>query len=179
MRQAIGTTWIYQLVIIFILIFVSFLLLTLTYSKSYKTKNEIIDIIEKHEGINETSVAVINNYLYQSGYRYTHKCPNPETSPEWLGADSLETNKLEAVEKGKKYYYCIRRHLNSQEIKGSRAASNRSITKYYEVQIFFKFNLPIIENVGTFTTNGSTNDMFKTNNDMFDKIFYSKKKGSN
>ena len=170
MKQAIGSTWIFQLVIIFILLFVSFLILTLTYSKSYKTKNEIINIIEKHEGVTNTSVAIINNYLDQSGYRYTHSCPNPDTSPGWLGVSSLDTDTLEKVVRGKKYYYCIRRHLNSQEVKGSRAASNKNLTKYYEVQIFFKFSLPVVENIGTFTTNGTTNDMFRTNNDMFDKI---------
>ena len=47
MRQAIGTTWILQLVIIFMLIFVAFLSLSLNYTKAFKIKNEIITTIEK------------------------------------------------------------------------------------------------------------------------------------
>ena len=166
MRQAIGSTWIFQLVIIFILIFVSFLILTLTYSKSYKTKNELLNIIEKHEGVNEESVAIINNYLNQTGYRYMHSCPHSTADVGWMGSDNLEGDTLERVNGNKKYYYCIRKHSNSKK-KGSNAA-NKNLTMYYEVMIFFKFNLPVINNIGTFTTNGTTNDIFN-NPDIFSK----------
>ena len=44
MRQAIGTTWIMQLVIIFMLIFVAFLALTINYTKAFKMKNREIHI---------------------------------------------------------------------------------------------------------------------------------------
>ena len=47
MRTSIGNTWILQLVIIFMLIFVSFLALSLNYTKAYKLKNELVTMIEK------------------------------------------------------------------------------------------------------------------------------------
>ena len=53
MRQAIGTTWVMQLVIIFMLIFVAFLALTINYTKAFKIKNELITFIEKNEGVSE------------------------------------------------------------------------------------------------------------------------------
>ena len=68
MRQAIGTTWIMQLVIIFMLIFVAFLALTINYTKAFKIKNELVTIIEKYEGLNygtsnqSGSIDLINNY---------------------------------------------------------------------------------------------------------------------
>ena len=33
---------------------------------------------------------------------------------------------------------------------------------YYEIVIFFRFNLPIIESIGTFKTDGTTNNVFIT-----------------
>ena len=66
MRQAIGSTWILQLVIVFILIFVAFLALSINYTKAYKIKNELLSIIEKYEGVNSGengSISIINNYL--------------------------------------------------------------------------------------------------------------------
>ena len=66
MRESIGATWILQLVIIFMLIFVAFLALSVNYTKAYKIKNEVVTIIEKYEGVSskkEGSIEIINNYL--------------------------------------------------------------------------------------------------------------------
>ena len=165
MKQSIGSTWIFQLVIIFILLFVSFLVLTLTYSKSYKTKNELLNIIEKNEGINETSLAIMNNYLLETGYGYMHACPS-STGVDglyWYGADDLSKVKLEPAKAGKKYYYCLRKHKNL-----CGPSKNKMLkTMFYELQIFFKFNFPVIQSIGTFTTNGTTSEMF-ISKDYFD-----------
>lgn len=158
MRETIASTWIYQLVIIFILMFVAFLILSLTYSKNYKTKNEIIDIIEKYEGVNQKSVQLINNYLSYTGYKVKHSCP---TQPnDWLGATSLENISLTKAQVGEKYYYCLRRVINSNKM-------------YYQVKTFFKFNLPIFGDIHTFTVDGTTNDIFR-NSDLFTDILYNK-----
>lgn len=155
MRETIGSTWIYQLVIVFILIFVSFLILSLSYSKAYKNKNEVIDIIERNEGVNKETVGTINNYLFYNGYRIKNYCPRENG---WLGSTDIEKSKaLSVANPGTKYYYCVRR----------RAGSKNMV--YYEVKIFFKFNLPIVQNVGTFTIDGSTNDIMKTK-DWFDDL---------
>ena len=41
MRQTIGGTWILMLVIIFILLFSAFIILTLNYSRTVRVKNEL------------------------------------------------------------------------------------------------------------------------------------------
>ena len=43
MRQTIGGTWLLQLVIVFIILFVGFIILTLNYSKTVTLKNELIE----------------------------------------------------------------------------------------------------------------------------------------
>ena len=174
MRESIGSTWIFQIVVIFILLFVGFLFLTLTYSKSYKLKNEVINIIEKNGSVNKKSVALINNYLTNSGYSYKYRCPQQTAEtindPVWYGCNDLEGNTLvEVTNNSKDYYYCIRKFTNKDNEAGSYGSpANKNITMYYEIQIFYKFSLPIIENIGTFTTNGTTNDMF-IRKDIFDK----------
>ena len=50
MRQAIGSTWVLQLVIIFMLIFVAFLALSINYTKAFRVKNELVTMIEKFLG---------------------------------------------------------------------------------------------------------------------------------
>ena len=45
MRQSIGGTWLFSLMIIFILLFTAYLAVAINYSKSFKVKNEVINII--------------------------------------------------------------------------------------------------------------------------------------
>ena len=148
MKESIGTTWIFQMVIIFILIFVSFLIVTLTYSKTFKTRNELINIIEKYEGVTEESLSIMNQYLRYNSYQAMKKCP-----ANWYGVASIEKIEIEKVGNGsvRKYYYCLKRNV-----------SKKSSLVHYDIKVFFKFNLPIFETIGTFTVNGSTSDFYKT-----------------
>ena len=63
MREVIGGTWLTQLVIVIMFVFVAFLALSMNYSKAFRVKNEVISFVEKNEGITKNSVELINNYL--------------------------------------------------------------------------------------------------------------------
>ena len=52
MREAIGGTWLFGLVITFIVFFASFLAISINYSKAFNVKNNIVDLISKYEGNN-------------------------------------------------------------------------------------------------------------------------------
>lgn len=145
MRESIGSTWVLQLIILFILLFVGFLTLSLNYSKSYKVKNEVMTIIEKYEGLTNDSVKIINNYLTQSGYKTTGKCG----SDGWYGMTDISgaNNVLESATDNDKYYYCIRKKFAKKDY------------YYYEIKTFLSFNLPIVGNFAVFTIEGSTADV--------------------
>jgi len=107
MRESIGSTWILQLVIVFILLFVGFLTLSLGYSKSYKVKNETLSVIEKYEGLTVDAVKIINNYLEYNNYDAKGKCEDDT----WYGLDNLTVTTLEKANPNKKYYYCIKKRI--------------------------------------------------------------------
>lgn len=163
LRESIGATWLYSLVIVFMLLFVGFLTLALSYSKSFKTKNEIISIIEKQEGVSTNTVEVINKYLTYNGYGTMGNCPSGESG--WKGATSLEKSNLSPAKSNQKYYYCIRRQFVSNPTKNGRGSTN-SQKVFYDVIIFYKFNLPVINTLTTFKVDGSTGDIMKTK-DLF------------
>lgn len=50
MKEAMGGTWLTGLVIIFIVLFASFLAYSISYTKAFRTKNEILNLIERNEG---------------------------------------------------------------------------------------------------------------------------------
>lgn len=161
MRETIASTWVYQLVIVFILIFVAFLILSLTYSKNYKTKNEIINVIEKYEGVNTKSIQIINNYLSYNGYKVKGSCP---TGDMWVGVESLDSVKVSKTQSGTKYYYCIHKvYANKKASTKTQSGVSVKSKMFYQVKIFFKFNLPVIGNIYTFNVDGTTNDIFQGN----------------
>ena len=151
MRHTIGGTWIMQLMILFILLFVGFIILTLNYSKTVRVKNEMISMIEKYEGLNEQSVKLVNDFLLASGYAGMGQC-NANNDPGVYGSNDLSTTYLEKAESGTRYHYCVKKY------KGA------NISYYYQVTIFYKFNLPIFGNTGSYVVKGTTTN-FQPNDD--------------
>lgn len=150
MRESIGGTWILQLVIGFMLLFVAFLTLSLNYSKAFQIKNEMLTMIEKKEGLtsgSNGSIALINNYLSSNSYRVKRSCPVGS-----YGVSDLNSNTAESVSNtSKQYYYCV------EKIETPSRTHNNKV--YYKISIFFYFNLPIIGDIFKFTINGATNDI--------------------
>lgn len=147
MREAIGGTWITQLVIVFMLIFVAFLALSLNYSKAFQMKNELLTIIEKKEGVTTESIGIMNNYLSKNGYNIKGACDVGS-----YGVTSLQGNTIEKVtNKAQKYYYCVTKYQAPEDNIFSKA--------YYKVEMYFYFNLPIIGDIFKFNINGTTNNI--------------------
>ncbi len=145
MREVSGTTWSFQMIILFILIFACFLTLVIAYSKAYTIKNEMLTIIEKYEGItegNDGSLVVINNYLKQNSYKTSGVCPTD--TENWFGALDLNGG-YEKAQDGKGYLYCF------QEIKKKKDYA-------YNIKVFYRFYLPVLGDIATFTIDGRTNN---------------------
>ena len=78
MRESIGSTFLYNIIILFIVIVFAILAGTLTYYKAFKVNTKITNSIEKHEGYNNLAVTEINNALTTIGYmnKDNHVCPS-------------------------------------------------------------------------------------------------------
>lgn len=157
MKDVYGSTWTLQLMIGFILLFVSFLTLTITYSKVFKVKNEVISIIEKYNGFNEDSASIINSYLLNSGYNTLGRC---EGDNQIIGINDFNDNQGEEANEGTRYHYCVE--------KEDKRSYNDSIAQTtYEVTLFYRFNIPIIGDISVFTVKGKTTDLIDRE-DLFD-----------
>jgi len=55
MREAMGGTWLFGIVILFIALFTAFLAYSISYTRAFNTKNEIINILERNEGYSATA----------------------------------------------------------------------------------------------------------------------------
>lgn len=153
MRNTIGGTWLLGLMIVFIMFFVGFIVLTINYSRTVRIKNEMIEMVEKYEGLNASSIELVNNYLRYAGYDASGYClTDGESENGVYGSLDLTGTNLEQARAGVKYYYCVKKY------KGANTSN------YYQVIIFYKFNLPVIGNASGFTIKGSTSN-FQSNDD--------------
>ena len=63
MRESIGGAWLVGIVITFVVLFTSYLALSVNYSKAFKVKNEIISLIEENEGLTDKTQEKIVYFL--------------------------------------------------------------------------------------------------------------------
>ena len=160
MRESYGGAWLFGLVITFMIIFVGFLAVMISYSITFKTKNEVVGIIEKYEGFvsgnysgtddsNPNSIWLINNYLVNSNYSNTGACSCVGTS-YCYGSDDLEDySSLEKAKANTRYFYCIDFVDKGKDDYGRKMG-------YFNVELFFDFDIPVISNFGTFSVKGQT-----------------------
>lgn len=152
MREAFGGSWLLGFVVLFIVLFSAYLAVSVNYTKAFKAKNKIINIIEQNEGFstssqckNDKSDACLKNststedkiyaYLKESGFLINDL--NDKVCPNY-----------NLIKDGG---YCVQRVCTSQ---GS----------YYRVITFIKIELPIVWQTFTVPIKGETKVLFYTNN---------------
>ncbi len=144
MREAIGGSWIFTIVVVFIVLFSSYLAISVNYSKAFKVKNRIITIIEQNEGLNSAAQGDINNYLSGVGYFVYSSC-----SPGEIGYEKNNTNTG--------YRYCV----------SKRESGAGTLKKtYYKVRVFFRLDLPVIGGLFVFPVTGETKAVYFANDTL-------------
>lgn len=140
MREATGNALLTMIVAATITIIMVFFVGTLSYSKSYKIKNYIIDQIEENKGWSSTLESSIDEHLKDVGYniRGDLNCNSSNNLPKsgWCKSISLSSS----------YNYCIYECVNG------------SYT-YYTVLTFMKFDFPVISESLKIRVYGSTKNI--------------------
>ncbi|MGE5455833.1 MAG: hypothetical protein ACM3O4_01830 [Ignavibacteriales bacterium] len=134
MRESIANSYIFNLIIVFVGILIVLLVGSLSYSKTFKIKTRIIEIIEKYETYNNGVVRTeINTLLSQAGYKVTRGTPKACPSLNGQTAINNQSN----------YRYCI---YKFSDVRGY----------YYTVTVFISFEFPVIGDVVEFPLTGQT-----------------------
>ena len=98
MRESIGSVFLYNVIIIFLVIVFGFAGALITYMKAYKVNSRIVNEIEKFEGYNEDAELQIDGILGTLGYRENtnDKCSNRSDGTLITGVDNIPN-----------YRYCV------------------------------------------------------------------------
>lgn len=163
MRESIGSTWVFQLVLIFILIFVAYLTISINYSKTFKLKNEVLSIIERNEGLTEGNrggMGIVNNYLQTQNYNGRGSCEVGYYGAKTLSGTNMNTDfDFISSPTSTKYYYCVK--------KVSGYYSSKPKRSYYRIRLFIDYDLPVIGKIFTFTADGQTSEIEATYDTLF------------
>ena len=134
MRESISNAYILMIVIVIIGLCATVMMSSLAYSKTFKVKNRIVEILEKHKGYNEAVESEIAILLKSTGYPTITK---NETCPVGRGVDidlldpSLTGHT--AINTIEDYKYCIYKY---QTVKGD----------LYAVTVYMTVQLPLLGN---------------------------------
>lgn len=144
MREAIGGTWLFQIVIVFILLFTGYLCLSINHSKAFNVKNSIVNAIEIEGGADlknpesDPAIKKIVENIKNVAYRTTGACPSGYTG---FNRDGKIDSRSSA--------FCI------QKVK-VRDYPEMPNMYYYRVIVFYQLDLPVFNSIFNFSVKGDT-----------------------
>ena len=149
MKEAIGGTWLFTLVIAFLAVFTTFVSITTNYSRTYKIKDEIIKDIEYYNGINKKSTAAVRDYIKGIGYTTHSVCP--EDGDRWMGfsVNASEADGYSVPPYSGEANYCIKKTV-------TRKVEYFGSTAYYTVVVFFRIDWPMFRQMFNVKISGET-----------------------
>lgn len=124
MRESIGQAFLFNLIIVIIVVIMFILIGAMAYSKTYKIKTKIVDIVEKYRGYTGEAKTEIEAYLSSIGYKINQNATQQCRSNK--GQSLTNTSTI--------YHYCVYEY-DSEGI-------NRG--KYYGVTTYIYFEFPLI-----------------------------------
>lgn len=153
MRGAIGNAMVMNIVITFIILTTAFLVGSISYSKAFKIKSKMIDIIEKHEGDFNKLVETVGNSGNKSQIMYEIE--------EMLGETGYRTSNGNTCNGGdiaesSNYDICIY-EINST---GTDEVHNSYRGPHYKVVAYMYFDFPIIGDMIKIPVSGETRSYF-------------------
>ena len=141
MRQSIGATATFNIIIIFIVIVFGLLIGTVNYYKAFKVNSRILDIIEKYEGYNHHAYEEIGLFLGTMGYDNSRKnCPQFEHGGQ-LVSSSNGNHYMDS-----RYRYCVYYHGsdgNKNDPKGEETYYSYSVVTYITADLPFGTRIEI------------------------------------
>ncbi|MBS7020779.1 MAG: hypothetical protein KH135_02770 [Firmicutes bacterium] len=141
MKQSSGSVYMFNFIILFIIIVFAFLAGIISYNRAFKVNSRIINAIERHEGYNRYAIEEINNVLSSIGYNGadTLTCPK-KNGYELKTTNAASTNKFE---------YCVYR----------RREENTAYSTYL-VTSYIYMNVPLVNNLFKIPVSSRTNRIY-------------------
>lgn len=160
MREAVGNSLLFNLVIVFVTVVILMFVGILAYSKAYRVKNRMIELLEKHETY-EDAYDEINENLSNFGYRITNRdyCDSARIQNRLSGYAAGKVQRIDDnASLANNYNYCL------FEVQGDLSVDGSTHSKYYIVVTFVQFDFPVIGDLLVIPVFGETKILGKNYN---------------
>jgi hypothetical protein len=141
MKEALGISQLYTFVIVFVSIIMLLLIGSLSYSKAFKIKTRILEIVETNKGFNSDVEDEIDSFLKSAGYPVNTR--NNKSCPTVKGTGAINTIN--------NFDYCI---YSFETLRGP----------YYRVTVFISYDIPVISAFLRIPVSGETRIIYDFNN---------------
>ena len=162
MKESIGGTQIFIIVIVLVLLFTGIMAFTINRSNAFSVKDQLVSILERAGGFDMSSEIVggvlngddaleeIVEALTHNSYRQTGQCPSSN------GADYMVTayqrNGTQTVGNNDASFCIVR--ISSKNPKGTPQSY------YYQIIVFYTLDLPVLKEVFSFRAVGETKALY-------------------
>ena len=174
MKESVSVTTIFQIVILFILLFTAIMCLTINNSNAFGVKDEIINIIEMNNGnyLDGDNLSTdIVDAISQEAYRTTGICEDGYTGYERNGAPVNTGDRASVCIKVVNVTSGIESYLDS--ILDGVVATDFVEGKYYQIVLFYQLDLPVLRQAYNFQTKGETRIIYQENRSVSGNGSYS------
>lgn len=163
MKESMSVTYIFQFVILFILLFTAIMALTINNSNAFGIKDKIVSILETNKGkyIDDDGNldSEIINLIESTSYRTTGKCPDGYEGFDRTGA-MVASNQQASV--------CIREVAATAgvdnylgKIFDTKVAQNDFMDGYYyQIVVFYQLDLPVVKQVYNISSKAETKVLY-------------------
>ena len=128
MRDAIGQVFTLQIILAFVLLINGYMAYSVNYTRAFRVKNQIINIIEQYEGVqNEEGRQKINDYVARMNYEVSNTLIN-----------NARSNGYECFREG----WCYK----ATNVSTAGGDGERTGT-YYTVLTFVNIDIPVINQI--------------------------------
>lgn len=192
MKASISSIWLVGLVLVFLLIFSAYIIITVDYSKSFKLKNEVVSIVEKNKGMvykdgkvmpstvkngvnvvgDLGAIKTINAYLAANTYTAKGPC-NYDTNKSggsvvWYGVKELAYQRSGSPSKGDVFEQAQKGktyYYCFAKFKTGRAETEVYESVYYKITLFYKFEIPVLSELLPVRVEGMTDEIYRPASD--------------
>lgn len=167
MKESIGSTQLYIIVITMVLLFTGILAFAMNRANAFAVKNQIVSIIEANDGYaaNDPNSPVIESIVKAMAEKQYNQLGSCEKEEEMFKTYSQKhLLDMEEIEKKKVGVFYYKRDGNEPADVNSAAfcvvktpVTNGDVTRYYyRVVIFYSIDVPILKTLLTFRDIGET-----------------------
>lgn len=164
MKESIGGTQIFMIVITLVLLFTGIMAFTINRSNAFAVKDKLVSIIERAGGFDLTNELVpgipggddtltqIVEALEHNSYRQIGTCPTSVAGSSSYEVSAYQRNGAKALGNNGASFCIVK--INSQNAAGTPDSY------YYQIIVFYSLDLPVIKELFSFKAIGETKALY-------------------